>query len=303
MKPDLKKWIKPAIAALAGVLALLQVIALFAVARAVRSVSISASGGNASVNEDYLAQRIGEELGRQKLLADCRVVALRGIDPGSMPGQEWNYTCDWAFEARPLSVSQDAKATLTVAGQTIPLELRDGVFRGTAHLWLYEDVTELLFTMEEDGVFRTEQYRCGRIQDGLLPSKTRTWTYSVPDLQPDDQGELSLAGLTFRLNPGEIPFEEEIVSARVYVDETDVSAAVADSVAVFGSDARLPVRDGQSYKVDYILKGEIVGKSGVTYRYNFMLFSGDGADLNIGPQGFTMHYKGFSEEKDSSWVY
>jgi len=255
----MKNTTKTFLAILAGLFALLQVVALFSVARAVRGVNVSAIGGGAQVNEEYLAVRIGEELAKaqDRLLLDCGVAGVRDPDPEDM-------TCEFLIEAVPARFAAGAAASLTIEGEAIALRFEEGALRGAIRRPLGWVMDAYRVTFTEGGQVRNQEgfTKTSTVAWAFFPGREAVWEVDWPQDAPG--GALNFEGSAFAVDAARLPFGDGFAAGRVFAGdgETELFSFPLENDGSAAAPAEAQVVPGEMG-----LHGEITGESGMRYVY------------------------------------
>ena len=211
-------------------------------------------GGN-SVNEEYLAVRIAEEMARQegKLFINTSEQIL-ALDADTLQAE-------FLFTAIPKEYQEGSAAELFVGEQTVPMQWNNGILEAKALLPLGTLAgEEYRVTVKTGNTYRSE----------IVQAETSTYLYgaqsvfSPADLQWTFDDNTFRGTLTCKLDESLLPFGEKAKSARVYAEEK--GKAIYEKPmrkGVLDETIQVKVTPG----VPITIYAEVTGESGLVYRY------------------------------------
>ena len=227
---------------------------------AVNNVSFSYDGGGyyGGINEDYLAQRIAEELAKQQSNIFSSVKhEMQAPDLES-------FTARLTVTALPCEFTQSTVATLFAGDQSVAMEMKDGIFTGSISIPLDWQSGEYRILLRDGAQYRSQVfplemagYNPGWMVFGM---ENFSMDSSVPPTS-------YLLEQGIELNESLLPFGEKAAYARIYALENDKEIYAE------------PLLEGQlkisrSFELQVLvpitLYGEVVGESGLIYRYRLL---------------------------------
>jgi len=227
---------------------------------AVNNVSFNYSDGGqyGGVNEDYLAQRIAEELAKQQQNLFCSVE--KEIQAPNLE----TFTAQFIVTVLPCEFTQSTTATLFAAGRSVAMKMKDGIFTGRIDIPLDQQGGEYRILLRDGGQYRSQvfPFEMAGYNPGWMVFGMEN--YSMNSSVPPASYTLE-QGLV--LDETLLPFGEKAVSARIY--------ALEGGKEIFSEplqDAQIKVSHAFELKVDVpvSLYGEVMGQSGLTYRYRLL---------------------------------
>ncbi|MDR2686329.1 MAG: hypothetical protein LBB75_01130 [Oscillospiraceae bacterium] len=242
---------------------------------AIGNISISFDGGNyGGVNEEYLAQRIAEELARQqdRLFLEASA-GFAALDPDTLLGE-------FAVTALPKEYRGDSKAELTIQGQTVPMQWKDGALEARIALPLDTQPEGYRIALQSGGVTRVEVFGGEGIP--VLYHGAEIFGGSV-----SYGGGIGVAGdvraeremdLAFQLYEDMLPFGDKAQSVRIFAEKE--GREIFSKPMVNGA---LEERPTFAFEVGVpiLIYAEVKGASGLTYRYLLQSALQDGNEFWI----------------------
>jgi len=241
---------------------------------AVNNVSFSYDGGDydSGINEDYLVQRIAEELAKQQSNIFSNVK-----DEIEAPDLE-TFTARLTVTALPREFTQSTTATLFADDQSAAMEMKDGIFTGSVSIPLGRQGGEYRILLRDGAQYRSQVFplEMAGYHPGWMVFGMEHFSMGSSGMETSyllEQGVL--------LDESLLPFGEKAASARIY--------ALENGKEIYAE----PLREGQlkisrSFEllvfVPITLYGEVVGESGLIYRYrllNMQRTAHDSMDVSV----------------------
>ena len=218
------------------------------------------SGGhyNFDIHEDHLARRIAEEFAAEqnKLFLDVRTDI--GLDPESLE-------LELTVLAMPREFSRGTTAMLTMQDESVPMELHSGMLRGS--IAATPNGTRFFdyhITLDTDGVYRNNQFSSWM---GDMPSISGVFANASAEIVRMTDHSVDMH-MSFDFTQQQL-FGDSVVSARLLAEDNGQEVA---SVAIQPS----PSMQSHTLNVPHsavMLYGEMIGESGLTYRYTIRNYS------------------------------
>lgn len=251
---------------------------IFAV-KAIGDISINYEGGR-SMDENYLAVRIAEELARQEGVLFLETGAdFAAVDPETLLGE-------FVVTALPKEYRDDSKAEVTIHGQSVPMQLRGGSFEARFALPLGTPPEEYRIALTTGGLTRTEQFwseNNSYFSHGCDVFCSNLSSGSGTGTGGAKPGKHSI-DLNFYFEGYTLPFGDKAVSVRLYAEEN--GKVLYDKPMPFGGFNDTPTFDfKRDAPID--LYAEAKGESGLTYQYFLqrMELQGDELWVNSSREG------------------
>ena len=223
------------------------------------------------VNEEHLARRIGEEVAKQGSLFASVKEILRTPDAE-------RFAIALEVTAIPKEFTENTTAQLSVGDQSIAMAQKNGAFVGEIAIPLDAGETEYFIQLRDGNTYRSQAVLTNvavfSIGEQVFGTSGMSSSFSTTESSTEyHMGEI------FKLDESMLPFGDKAVSARLY--------AVQEGKEIFSE----PMQNGflemnHTFKlkqgVSIELCGEVVGESGLTYRYViYEMTQDDGRSANI----------------------
>jgi len=235
---------------------------VYVITRAIESIQLNYSGGYdyyGGFSPDYLAERVGEEVAKQGRLFASVKETLRAPD-----AQRFEVVL--AVTAYPKEFTENTTAQLVMGDQIVQMTRNNGAFTGELAIPMEAGKTEYFIMLKDGNAFRSEsiatsitQFASGWQVFGIYGSMGEYTFMSGGGPMDFHLNE------TLKLDESMLPFGDKQVSARVYAiqGEKELFSRPMQNVAL-ELDHTVELKLGAPVE----LFGEVVGESGLTYRYS-----------------------------------
>lgn len=233
---------------------------VYVLSRAIERIQLDYSNGfdyYGSLDVDYLAGRIGEEFAQQGSLFASVKETLRAPDAE-------RFEVVLTVTAYPKECTESTTAQLVLGDQTAPMEFRNGAFTGEVAAPLAFREAEYFIMLKDGGTTRSQAVTAGITKFAGGWQVFGIYGGNIGEYTQDTALHFHL-NETLKLDKEQLPFGDKLVSARVYAVQDGkelFSQAMQSGVLALDHTVDMPV--GMPVE----LYGEVVGKSGLTYRYS-----------------------------------
>lgn len=206
-------------------------------------------------NEDYLAQRLAEELVKaERKVFDSVSETIQTIDSETLEGR-------FLVAAIPGEYQEGTTAEIVAGDKSIPMQWKNGALEAEVIAPLDDLPQEYRITLKSGNTYRTEILPCGFEQifgEMMYAFNTSNTNFDVTYAEP------SLRLISVEVDETLLPFNKPAKSMRIYAEQNGKTVFEQPFEGnSFSAEAYLTPLEGQSVEI----YAEVTAESGLIYRY------------------------------------